>query len=55
METQRVVISGLVRNGVVVPQEPNQLPEGTLVAIVIPSRSSELTPEAHTEFDAWER
>ncbi len=55
METERVVISGLVKNGVVVPQGPNQLTEGTLVAIVVPSRSPELAPEVLTELDAWER
>ncbi len=55
METERVVISGLVKNGVVVPQSPNQLPEGTLVAIVVPSRSLELASEVLTELDAWER
>jgi hypothetical protein len=54
METEPVVISGLVKNGVIVPQGPNQLPEGTLVAIVVPSRSLELAPEVLTELDAWE-
>ena len=55
METERVVISGLVKNGVVVPQGSNPLPEGALVAIVIPSGSPHLTPDVRTEFDAWER
>jgi hypothetical protein len=55
METERVVISGLVKNGVVVPQGPNQLQEGTLVAIVVPPPSPELASELLTELDAWER
>jgi len=55
METERVVIPGLVKNGVVVPQGPLPLPDGAQVEIVIPSRSPELTPELRREFDAWER
>jgi predicted DNA-binding antitoxin AbrB/MazE fold protein len=55
METERVVIPGLVKNGLVVPLGPVLLPEGAQVEIVIPSLSSELTPELRTEFDAWER
>jgi len=55
MGTERVVIPGLVKNGVVVPQWPLPLPDGAQVEIVIPSLSPELTPELRGEFDAWER
>ena len=55
METERMVIPGLVKNGLVVPQGPIPLPEGAQVEIVIPSSSPELTPEVRAEFDAWER
>ena len=55
METERVVIPGLVKNGLVVPQGPLLLPEGAQVEIVIPSPSPEMTPELRAEFDAWER
>jgi len=55
METERVVIPGLVKNGVVVPQGTVPLPEGAQVEIVIPLRSPELTPELRGEFEAWER
>jgi len=55
METERVVIPGLVKNGLVVPLGPVSLPEGAQVEIVISSPSPELTPELRTELDAWER
>jgi hypothetical protein len=53
METERVVIPGFVKNGLVVPQGHAPLPEGAQVEIVIPSL--ELTPELRAEFEAWER
>jgi hypothetical protein len=55
METERVVIRGLVKNGLVVPQEPFPVPEGAHVHIVVPSLSRELTPELRAELDDWER
>ena len=53
MASERVIIPGIIKNGLVVPQCHTPLPEGTLVEIVIPA--SELEPELRLEFDAWER
>ncbi len=55
MESERVVIPGLVRNGLVVPLAPVPLPEGAQVEIVISSPSPELTAELRAEFETWER
>jgi hypothetical protein len=48
-----MVIPGIIKDGLVVPQGHAPLPEGTRVEIVIPA--VELTPELRSEFDAWER
>ena len=53
MATGRMVIPGIVKNGLIVPQGPAPLPEGTQVEIVIPA--PELPAEVRAEFDAWER
>jgi hypothetical protein len=53
MATERLVISGFVKNGLIVPQGHPPLPEGTQVEIVIPT--AELPPGLRAEFDAWER
>jgi hypothetical protein len=53
MTTERVVISGFVKNGLIVPQGHALLPEGTRVEIVV--LASELPPELQAEFDAWEQ
>jgi hypothetical protein len=53
METERVVIPGIIKNGLVVPQSPAPLPEGARVEIVIPA--AELEPDLRAEFDAWDR
>lgn len=50
MAAEHVVVSGIVRNGVVVPREQIALPEGTLVDILIPA----IPPALQSEFDAWE-
>ncbi len=55
MDTDRVVIAGVVRNGLVVPQGSVPLPEGAIVNIVVPSSAAELTPELKAELDAWDR
>jgi hypothetical protein len=53
MATDRVVIPGVVKNGLIVPQGHAPLPEGAQVEIVIPAPG--LPPELRAEFDAWER
>ena len=53
MATERVVITGIIKDGLVVPQRPVPLPEGMQVEIVIPG--GDLPPEWYAEFEAWER
>jgi hypothetical protein len=48
-----ITITGVVKNGVVVPNAP--LPEGTLVEVRIVSGPIEVPPELQEEFDAWQR
>ena len=52
METDRLVVPGIVKGGVVVPQNENPLPEGAHVDIVI--APAEVTAELKAEFDRWE-
>jgi len=47
---KRVIVGGIVKNGVVVPRENIKLLEGTYVEILIPA----IPPELQAEFDAWE-
>jgi hypothetical protein len=49
----RMIIPGIVKNGLIIPQSNLPLPEGTRVDIHIPP--PEITPELQAEFDAWER
>jgi hypothetical protein len=53
MTTERVVISGFVKNGLIVPQGDALLAEGTRVEIVV--LPAELPPELQAEFEAWEQ
>jgi hypothetical protein len=53
METECVIIPGIVKNGLVVPQGNTPLPEGAQVEIVIPAPG--LSAELSLELDAWER
>jgi hypothetical protein len=53
MPTPQTTIRGVVRGGVVVPETPIRLPEGTEVNIVI--TPIPFTPEEQAEFDAWEK
>jgi hypothetical protein len=53
MATERVIIPGIIQNGLVVPQGQVPLPEGAHVEIVI--SSADLEPDWRVEFDAWER
>ncbi len=44
---------GVVRNGVIVPEDGVSLPEGTEVEFNV--RTLEFTPEERAEFEAWNR
>ena len=48
-----IVVAGLVKNGVVVPNAP--LPEGAFVEIHVVHEAIEVPPELQEEFDAWDR
>jgi hypothetical protein len=52
VETERVIIPGVVKNGLVVPQGNVPLTEGAQIEIVIPAPG--LPAELRAEFDAWE-
>jgi hypothetical protein len=53
MATQRLVIPGIVKNGLVVPQNDTPLPEGAHVDILI--GPAEMTPELQAELAPWEQ
>jgi len=53
MGTQRLVIPGVVKNGLVVPQNDTPLPEGAHVDILI--GAAEMTPELQAELAQWEQ
>ena len=53
METERVVIPGIIKNGLVVPQSHAPLPEGDPCRDRHPRRRAGAGLRA--EFDAWER
>ncbi len=53
MIAERVVIDGVVKNGVVVPESNSDLPEGTHVKIVYPFVDD--TGDLLSEFAAWDR
>lgn len=53
MATDRVVIPGIVKNGLVVPKSGRRLPDGAHVEIVI--ACAELTDEFDDDFALWER
>ena len=53
MVPERVVIPGIVKNGVVVPQNATPVPEGAHVEIVL--RPTEVPPELRSELDQWEK
>jgi hypothetical protein len=52
MAIPRVVIPGIVKNGLVVPQNDTPLPEGARVDILI--RPAKMTPELQAELAQWE-
>ena len=53
MSTDSKVITGIVRDGVVVLQPGSELPEGTEVNILIPEEA--MTPELEEELAAWQQ
>jgi hypothetical protein len=53
MATDRLVIPGVVRNGLVVPQNDTPLPDGAHVEIVL--AACEATQELQAELDRWDR
>ena len=53
MTTERTVIPGIVKNGMVVPQNDTPLPEGAHVDILI--RSADMPPELQSELDQWDK
>lgn len=53
MTTERTVIHGVVKDGLVVPQGDIPLPEGASVENVI--GPPDVSPELQAEFDAWDR
>ena len=53
MATERMVIPGIVKNGIVVPQHDTPLPEGAHVDIVI--APADVPPELQAEFAQWDK
>jgi hypothetical protein len=53
MATDRIVILGVVKNGLVVPQSEAPLPDGANVDIVM--TSADVTPELKAEWDQWKQ
>ena len=53
MGTERVAIPGIVKNGVVVPQNDTPLPEGAHVEILM--SPAEMPPELQSELNQWEK
>jgi hypothetical protein len=53
MSTDGRTITGIVKDGVIVPQVGSTLPEGMEVNIVIPDEA--MTPELKEELAAWQQ
>jgi len=53
MVPKRLVIPGIVKNGVVVPQNDTPLPDGARVDILI--RPTDMTPALEAELDQWDK
>jgi hypothetical protein len=53
MIADRLVIPGIVRNGMVVPQSDSPLPDGAHVDIVV--GPPEITPQLRAELEQWDR
>jgi hypothetical protein len=53
MVPERVVIPGIVKNGVIVPQNDTPLPDGAHVEIVL--SPAEVPPGLQSELDQWDK
>ena len=53
MAPKRLVIPGIVKGGVAVPQHEMSLPEGISVEIHI--KPADMTPELESELDQWDK
>jgi hypothetical protein len=53
MASERIVIPGIVKNGMVVPQNDTLLPDGTHVDILV--GPADVTPELKSELDQWDK
>ena len=53
MATERVVIPGIVKNGLVVPQSDTPLPDGAHVDILL--GPADVPPALQAEFVQWEK
>ena len=53
MATERIVIPGIVKNGVVVPQNDTPLPDGAHVDIIL--GPADISPALQAEFAQWEQ
>jgi len=53
MAAEKIVLSGVVRGGGVVPDGEMLLPEGASVEIIFPF--TDVPPELQAEFAAWDR
>jgi hypothetical protein len=53
MASERLVIPGIVKNGLVVPQSDTPLPDGAHVDIIL--GSADIPPELQAELAQWEK
>jgi hypothetical protein len=53
MASERLVIPGIVKNGLVVPQSDTPLPDGAHVDIIL--GSANMPPELQAELAQWEK
>jgi len=53
MSTDRVVVPGVVKDGLIVPQNDTPLPDGAHVEIVL--GTTEIPAELQAELRAWDR
>jgi hypothetical protein len=53
MATKRLVIPGIVKNGMVIPQNDTPLPEGAHVDIIL--GPADITPALQAELAQWEK